>query len=272
MPFSAELDTARDAARAAAAIIRPAVGQARSVRHKGAHDLVTEIDVAAERAILEHLNRAFPDYEVMAEESFSGSAPQTRPSRPRWIVDPLDGTTNFTHGVPPYCTSIALQDVTGELVVGVILEISLGEMFSASTGEGAYLGDERLSVSDTSELENALLTTGFPFREFWYVDEYLRVLERLIGSTRGLRRPGSAAADLAYVAAGRFDGFFEAGLAPWDVAAGIVLVREAGGHVTGLLPEADPLMTGQILATNSHLYDRLLPYMGDLGEAYRRGA
>ena len=266
--YQSELDAATAAAREAGALIRSRVGLVENVRAKGVHDLVTEVDEAAERLITERLDAAFPDYATLAEESAPDLATVSADAgRPRWIIDPIDGTTNFTHGLAPFCVSIALQD-GGDLVLGVVYEIVADELFAAVRGRGLTLNGEPAGVSATAELEDSLVTTGFPFREFDYLDAYLGVMRRFMLGTRGLRRPGSAAADLAYVACGRFDAFFEAGLAPWDVAAGIVLVREGGGRVTGLVPGVDPLFSGQLAATNGALHGAVLDVAAPLGEAH----
>lgn len=266
--YQPELDAAVAAAREAGAYVRSRVGLVEDVRAKGVHDLVTEVDEAAERIVTERLDAAFPDYATLAEESTPDlGAVAADVDRPRWIIDPIDGTTNFTHGLAPFCVSIGLQD-GGELVLGVVYEIVADEMFAAVRGRGLTLNGEPAGVSATEDLEHALVTTGFPFREFDYVDAYLGVMRRFMLATRGLRRPGSAAADLAYVACGRFDAFFEAGLAPWDVAAGIVLVREGGGRISGLVPEADPLFGGQLAATNGALHDAVLEIAAPLGAAH----
>jgi myo-inositol-1(or 4)-monophosphatase len=255
------------AAFEAGALIRARVGRAENVRHKGIHDLVTATDEEAQRVVLARLAEACPGYDVLAEEGAADTFAEA-PGLPRWIVDPIDGTTNFTHGCPPYCVSIGLQDAGGELVLGVVYEVALDEMFAAVRGHGLTLNGRPAGVSATGRLSDALVTTGFPFREFGYVDAYLGVLRRFMEETRGVRRPGSAAADLAYLACGRFDVFFEAGLAPWDVAAGIVLVREGGGRVTGLTEGQDPLWGGQLTATNGALHEAAMALTRPLGAAH----
>ena len=269
--YQHELDIATEAARTAGAHILKHVGQANDVREKGIHDLVTEVDEAAQRIILDILNSAFPDYDTLAEEDTSAAdlrATRAHADRPRWIIDPVDGTTNFTHGVPPFCVSIALQDGP-DLVLGVVYELSADELFAAVRGRGLTLNGAPVGVSETEALADSLVTTGFPFREYWYIDAYLATIKQFMLSTRGIRRPGSAAADLAYVACGRFDVFFEAGLAPWDVAAGIVLVREGGGRVTALVEDIEPLFSGQLAATNGRLHSTVLGMTESLGRAHR---
>lgn len=276
--YERERDAAVAAARRAGAYIRSYAGrpggiQPDAIRQKGLHDLVTDVDDEAQRLIVGDLAAAFPDIGVLAEE---GTADADLPGlrraagRARWIIDPIDGTTNFTRGLAPYCVSIALE-VDGTLVVGVVYEITADETFAAARGRGLTLNGAPARVSATATLARSLVTTGFPFRTFWYEDAYLGVLHRFMRSTLGVRRPGSAAADLAYVACGRFDAFFEAGLAPWDMAAGIVLVREGGGRVSDLVGGDDALFGGHILASNPGVYDAMLERAQPLGVAYAEG-
>ncbi len=269
--YQHELDAAIAAARKAGAFVRTRIGRAGAIQEKGLHDLVTETDEASQRLILDVLAEACPDIEALAEEGASEAEQRDDYGRPRWIIDPIDGTTNFTHGVAPFCISIALHD--GEdLVLGVVYEVTADELFAAVRGRGLTLNGEPVGVSSTEDLEYSLITTGFPFRLFWYAETYLAVLHQFMLATRGIRRPGSAAADLAYVACGRFDGYFEAGIAPWDVAAGIVLVREGGGRVTTLGgAKRGMLFGGQILATNGHLHQAMRALTEPLGTAYTSG-
>ena len=268
MPYAAELRAARSAALAAADLIRD---RARSfdradARTKTTHDLVTEVDEAAQRLILGQLAEAFPADDLLGEEGAEDGHRPLAEGR-RWIVDPLDGTTNFAHGIPPYAVSIALLE-GGEPVVGVVAEVTSGETFCATRGGGTTVNGEPVSVSGTADLDRALLATGFPFRDYHYARGYLATFETLMRGTRGLRRHGSAAIDLAWTAAGRFDGFFEAGLAPWDVAAGVLLVREAGGRVTGIDGAADPVYSGGIVAAGPRLHGPLVEACGPLAEAF----
>src|SRR3954451_20903560 len=195
---------------------------------KGAGEFVSTADLKAERTLKTELKRARPGYAMLFEESGAeaGSDP-----RHRWIVDPLDGTTNFLHGIPHFAISIGLER-DGEIVAGVIYDPTRDEMFWAEKGIGAYLNDRRLRVSGRRRLGEALIATGIPFREHGNHPDYLAGLAAIMVETSGVRRFGSAALDLAYVAAGRYDGFWEVGLQPWDIAAGLLLVREAGGYVT----------------------------------------
>jgi myo-inositol-1(or 4)-monophosphatase len=260
--FEQELSAAVDAARAAADLIRDRAGSVdrSDVREKGLHDLVTEVDEESQRVIMGRLADSFPDYGFLAEEDTEGS--RTAASR-RWIIDPVDGTTNFTHGVPPYAVSIALAEGE-EVVVGVVLEVVSGELFTAVRGGGSFLNGERMRVSTVTDLSTALISTGFPYRSVDHLDVYLSVLGDFMYQCQGVRRHGSASIDLAYLAAGRFDGFFETGLMPWDVSAGTLLIRESGGQVSRLWGDGDPVFSRQILASNGLLHDTLLPIVAPL--------
>jgi len=225
-----------------------------SVNEKDAKDYVTEVDRAAEQAIIEVLRDAFPGHGILAEES-GESGPE---SEFTWIIDPLDGTTNFIHGLPQYAVSIA-QTKNGVLEHAVVYDPNTNEMFTASRGAGAFLNDRRIRVSRRTRLNEALIGTGFPFRRFDHVDAYLAMFKELTQKTAGIRRPGAASLDLAYVAAGRFDGFWEMGLSPWDMAAGALLIQEAGGLVSDLSGEANYLTTGNLVAGTPKIFGQLLP-------------
>jgi len=268
MPFDSERRAAEAAARAAADFIRPHAGGLSSddLRAKGVHDLVSFVDEGAQRIVLDALRQSFPGDTLLGEEGADAAVDLDRGRV--WIVDPLDGTTNFAHNVPPYAVSIGLRvDGVGE--VGVVLEVASGELFSAARGAGLTVDGAPAAVSDTVRLDDALLATGFPFRDYRWMAGYLETAEALMRSTRGLRRHGAAAIDLAWTAAGRFDGFFEAGLAPWDVAAGVVLVEAAGGTVAGLWDDADPVTTGGLVAAAPGIADALRAATAPLGESFR---
>lgn len=224
---------------------------------KGPSDFVTEMDQEAERMIRESLLAALPESTVMGEEL----SPGARPSGLVWVVDPIDGTTNFLHGYPAYSVSIAAA-VDGDLVAGVVRHVVTGDEFHAARGHGAFLGDCRLSVSSITNPAHALIGTGFPFKHLDQLDHYLDQLRRILPATSGVRRAGSAALDLADVAAGRFDGFWELMLAPWDIAAGIVLVREAGGVVTDLAGRQAGVAPTPIVAGNPAIHGWLLEMVG----------
>ncbi|MCX7136405.1 MAG: inositol monophosphatase family protein, partial [Proteobacteria bacterium] len=224
------LNTAVKAARRAGTIINRASQNLDilTVTTKAANDYVSEVDRAAEDAIVRVLQEAYPSHAILAEESGASGK-----SEFQWIIDPLDGTTNFLHGFPQYAVSIALTQ-KGVLSQAVIYDPVHNDLFTASRGRGAYLNDKRLRISKRINLQKSLIGTGFPFREFSQIDAYLAMFRDLTQKTAGLRRAGSAALDLAYVAAGRLDGFWEFGLSPWDMAAGSLLIIEAGGLVGDL--------------------------------------
>ena len=223
-----------------------------TVVEKHAHEYATEADRDAENAIVNTIKKAYPDHGFLAEESGKQGTGDYQ-----WIIDPLDGTTNFLHGLPQFSVSIALKH-RNELVTAVVYDPTREELFTADRGNGAYLNDRRIRVTGIKSLEGALLGTGIPFRDQRFVDSYLGMMKALIRDTAGIRRPGSAALDLAYVAAGRFDGFWELGLAPWDFAAGALLVREAGGVVSDLSGGDRYFETGNILAGGLKVHQDLV--------------
>ena len=242
------------AARRAGRIINQATGNldVLTVRHKSLNDLVSEVDRASEAAIIDTLQRAFPDHAILAEES--GAAGQ---SDYVWVIDPLDGTTNFLHGFPQYCVSIALLHKS-VITHGVIYDPSRNDLYTASRGRGAYLNDKRMRVSRRDRLIDGLVGTGFPFRMFEHLDAYVAMLKEFMTKTAGVRRPGSAALDLAAVAAGRLDGFWEIGLAPWDMAAGCLMITEAGGLVGDLEGNEGFLQGGNVVAGNAKIFAQML--------------
>jgi myo-inositol-1(or 4)-monophosphatase len=249
------LNTAVKAARKAATIITRASFDVDKlhIRTKRQNDFVSEVDEAAEHAIISVLREAYPSHGFLAEES----GEQDPNAEYVWCIDPLDGTTNFLHGMPQYCISIALLQ-KGAPTQAVVFDPNRNELFTASKGAGAYLNDRRIRVSKLDRIENALMGTGFPFKEIGGIDDYLRMLKNVMTTCSGVRRPGAAALDLAYVAAGRYDGFWEIGLSPWDMAAGALLVREAGGLVGDLSGGETYLKSGRIVAANAKLFASLL--------------
>lgn len=257
-PFAAELRVAFTAASEAASILLAGSGSA-TAREKGRADLVTEVDEAAERAIQAVVKAAFPDDLFVAEEMSSGVKGAGR----RWIVDPIDGTTNFVHRHPFACVSIAFADRNGP-AAAVLHAPFLGEVYHAVRGGGAFLNGERIAVSGTADWSASLIATGFPFKEGkGPSDVYFDLVEEVVATTHGVRRAGAAALDLAFVACGRLDGYFESGLSAWDLAAGLLLVEEAGGRVSGWPGDnAEPLDTGRILASNGHIHERLSATIG----------
>ncbi len=255
--FSERTMVALKAAEAAAEVIKQARGSVclESIRYKSINDIVTEVDEQAEEAILAVINASFPEDEVLAEER--GSVLGKEGTRVRWYIDPLDGTTNFVHGVPIYCVSIAYE-MEGELWGGVVFDPNFQEVFVAEKGKGAYLNGRQIRVTETEQPGSCLLTTGFPFRSFRFVQSYFQLFSHIIPKIHGLRRPGSAALDLCWTACGRFDGFLELNLHCWDIAAGSVIVREAGGRVTDWKGGETFMETGNIVATNGRIHDWLL--------------
>ncbi len=246
------IQTARDAGR----ILAEKFGRV-TITHKGDIDIVTEADLAAERLVIERVRGYHPRHAILAEEAgevvaIGGGGD----AEYKWIVDPLDGTTNYAHGYPVFCVSLALEH-KGEIVVGVVYDPLRDEMFAAERGEGATLNGRRIRVSETGDLNRALLCTGFPYDVRQHTD-FARHFAAFIMKAQAVRRDGAAALDLAYVAAGRFDGFWELGLRPWDVAAGVLLITEAGGRVTRYDGTPFRVYTPPILATNGLVHDAMM--------------
>ena len=251
------LNIAVKAARRAASIINRASLDIDklTVAVKQQSDFVTEVDKAAEVAIIEVLQEAYPAYGILAEES--GNAGTAADAEYQWIIDPLDGTTNFIHGFPQYAISIGLAH-KGVMQHGLVFDPNRNELFTASKGGGAFMNEKRIRVSKRIRLDAALIGTGFPYRMFDHVDSYLAIFKDIAQKTAGMRRPGAATLDLAWVACGRMDGFWELGLAPWDMAAGALLVSEAGGLVGDLSGEAAYMTTGNIVGGNPKIFSQLL--------------
>jgi len=256
------LNTAVKAARKAGALINRASFDVDklTVRSKQKNDFVSEVDHAAEEAIINVLREAYPTHGFLGEES----GYHDKQAEYLWVIDPLDGTTNFLHGVPQYCVSIALLH-KGVLNQAVVFDPNRNELFTATKGVGAYLNDRRIRVSKADRLEGALVGTGFPFRETVNIDDYLRMLRNVMMSAAGVRRPGAAALDLAWVACGRLDAFWELGLSPWDMAAGALLIREAGGLVGDLDGDEKYMESGRIAAANAKLFSPLLQLLKQKG-------
>ena len=223
-----------------------------TVTKKSHSDYVSEVDRTAEQAIITTLLDAYPDHAILAEESGAQGD-----SEYIWIIDPLDGTTNFLHGYQQYSVSIALQH-KGIITQAVVYDPTKNELFTATRGRGAYVNDRRLRVTKRLYLADSLIGTGFPYTNFEHLDAYMNILRDLMQKTSGLRRPGSAALDLAYTAAGRYDGFFEIGLKPWDMAAGCLLITEAGGLVGDLQGNDTYLKTGNICVGNPKVFAQML--------------
>ncbi len=248
------LNIAVRAARNAGKIIMRSADRidALTITAKGQNDFVSEVDHEAEAEIVATLRKAFPDHGIYAEEGSMHKGDEYR-----WIIDPLDGTTNFLHGFPQYCISIALQH-NNQMEQAVIYDPQRQELFTATRGGGAFLNDKRIRVSRAKGLNGSLLGTGFPFRNPQYLDAYVETFKVMHLQTAGIRRAGSAALDLAYVASGRLDGFWELALKPWDIAAGILLVQEAGGLIGDFSGGHDFLETGNIVAGNPKVFKAIL--------------
>jgi len=247
-------------ARDAGMVLLEGYGRAHAPEHKGRIDLVTAYDRRSEQAVLGEIARLHPDHAVLAEESGAAGA-----SRVRWIVDPLDGTTNFTHNYPFFSVSIGVE-VDGRLAAGVVFDPVRDELFAAAAGHGATLNQSPIHVSPVTRVEDALLVTGFPYDVRENPDRYLRPFRAFLLRAQGVRRDGSAALNLCYTAMGRFDGFWERGLAPWDAAAGVLIVTEAGGRVTRFDGRPADLAGREFLATNGALHPEMMQVLGPFVE------
>jgi myo-inositol-1(or 4)-monophosphatase len=254
------LNTAIKAARSAGSIINRASLDLDllKVNTKSPNDFVTEVDHKAEAIVIETLLGAYPGHGILAEES--GSTHGAKDSEYVWIIDPLDGTTNFIHGFPFYAVSIALA-FRGQVQQAVVYDPTRNDLFYASKGRGAFLNDKRLRVSKRTRLSDCLISTGFPFRKGDNFKRYLQMMEVIMPACAGLRRPGAAALDLCYMAAGYTDGFFETGLSPWDIAAGSLMVTEAGGLIGNFTGEADYLYQREVLAASPKIYGQMVPLL-----------
>ena len=248
------LNIAVSAARKAGSFISRALERVDTLQvdSKGYNDFVSEVDRRAEQEIIQIIHKAYPHHAILAEESGEHGDNDAV-----WIIDPLDGTTNFLHGFPQFAVSIALRH-NGRMEVGVIYDPMRDELFTAVRGSGAQLNDRRIRVSKAKGLDGTLIGTGFPFRDQTYIDAYLGMFKTLLPRAAGIRRAGSAALDLAYVAAGRLDGFWEIGLKPWDMAAGILLIQEAGGVVGDLRGGADFFTNGNVVTGNPRVFEALI--------------
>ena len=248
------LDFAIQTAREAGRVLADRFGRNLKISNKSEIDLVTESDLASEKVIIDRIRTHYPRHSILAEES-GASNPGDRESGWRWIIDPLDGTTNYAHGYPCFCVSIALAH-QGRMEIGVVYDPIRDEMFAAERGQGASLNSRRISVSGTMNLSAALLCTGFPY-DVRERNEFARHFANFIMKAQGVRRDGAAALDLAYVAAGRFDGFWEEGLKPWDVAAGALIIEEAGGRVSKYRGEPLDIYSPPIVASNGLIHDQM---------------
>jgi myo-inositol-1(or 4)-monophosphatase len=251
--YSAFIDAAWQSAHAAGEIIRVNWQQPKSIDFKGAIDLVTDTDRRCEQRIVEILTKHFPDHSILAEE---GSHFEQRQSLHRWIIDPLDGTTNFAHGYPHFCVSIALES-QGEVILGLVYDPLRGERFQAIKDQGATLNDQPIRCSMVNDLDKALLATGFPYDRRQHADYYLNYFKAFLTCCQGIRRNGSAALDLCYVACGRVDGYWELNLKPWDVAAGGLIVTEAGGRISDFRGLPFSLNGRETLAANPLIHSQM---------------
>lgn len=244
-------------AREAGGVLIDRLGRAQ-VLNKGTIDLVTEADLAAEKLIIERIRSHYPRHAILAEESgvSEGTTPIPGESEWKWIIDPLDGTTNYAHGYPCFCVSIGVERA-GRIEIGVVYDPMRNEMFAAERGHGATLNERRIRVSEVDDLNRAMLCTGFPYNVRERPD-FARAFTNFTMQAQAVRRDGSAAIDLAYVACGRFDGFWEDGLNPWDVAAGILLIEEAGGRVTDYRNAPLDIYTPKVLASNGLVHDAMM--------------
>lgn len=248
------LNFAMETAREAGQILLEKYGRKINISKKGDINLVTEADLASEKLIIERIKTYYPKHSILAEESGEAVIIGGE-NKFKWIIDPLDGTTNFAHGYPAFCVNIALEH-EGEIVVAVTFDPTRNEMFSAEKGNGAFLNNRRIYVSETEKLSESLLVTGFPYN-FKEKENFARHLTDFLLFSRGVRRDGSAAIDMAYVACGRFDGFWEEGLNPWDVAAGKLLIEEAGGKVTYYDNSPFSIYSPPILASNGLIHNEM---------------
>ena len=260
------LTFAREVALRAGELLKEGLHRPHDIRYKGAIDLVTEMDVAAEQLILRAIAATYPDHAVLAEESGDS---QSSSSDYKWVVDPLDGTTNYAHGLPIYCVSIGLEH-QGVPVLGVIYAPSLGELFCGEQGKGATYNDTAMRVSATTEVSKGLLVTGFPY-DVQVKSTNLAHFGSFIHEAQAVRRLGSAAIDMAWVAAGRFDGFWEPRLSAWDMCAGVVLVEEAGGRVTRYDGSPFSIYGREVLASNTLLHDRMIEILARVSGGHEPG-
>lgn len=247
------LKIAEQACRRSGEIQMAGLQKSREIDYKGAINIVTDIDHACEKAIVQLIQGRFPDHDLVAEEGGG----ERKDSPYKWIVDPLDGTTNYAHGYPLFCTSVALE-YKGEIVAGAVYEPNLDEMFLAEKNSGATLNGQRLQVSACKTLEQAMLCTGFAYNIRETANNNLNHFKNFLMTSQAVRRDGVAAADLCYVAAGRYDGFWELNLFPWDVAAGFLILQEAGGRVSNFSGKPFDVYQKEILATNGHLHEEML--------------
>ena len=254
------IKTAIKAAKEAGKFIKQNAGtiQSKNVDRKLAFDFVTDIDKESEEIIIDIIKKEFPDHKILAEESLRQESGGFR-----WIIDPLDGTTNFIHNYPAFAVSIALEK-DNEIILGVVYDPLHDELFHAEKGKGAFLDNSPIYVSAIADPGVALLATGFPFRSKEYLDLYLKSFQQLFKQVSGIRRAGSVALDFCHLACGRCDGFWEIKLGPWDIAAGSLIIKEAGGLITDFANEDDPMWTGNVIASNGLLHDTIFQVVNEV--------
>ena len=266
------IETAKKAALAAGDIVMEHFRKVpqEAIRSKQKNDFLSFVDEQSEQAIISTIKQAFPDHAFLAEESGASDNQNDY----LWVIDPLDGTTNYITGLPVFAISIALL-IKGEPTIGIIYDPLHKEMFWAQKGQGAFLNDKAIHVSTKASLEQSLIATGFPFKAKYFLDAYLNAFHDIFLSSVGMRRMGAAAIDLAYVAAGRFEGFWEIGLSPWDIAAGAVLVREAGGRISDFWDHDDFLYKNYTVASNGKIHRELIEklnrYFPEFKPVYQKG-
>jgi len=253
--MSKHLNVAIESAKRSAQILIENFGKIteEQIETKNKNDFVTYVDKLSEEKIIKNILKYFPEHTILGEES----GESLNKSDYRWIIDPLDGTTNFIHGLPTFGISIALQE-NNQLILGVIYDPLRDELFHAEKGQGSYLNGKKIQVSQKENLANCLLTTGFPYRTDDYYRDYVKIFAEFMLKTVGIRRPGAAVLDLAYTAVGRFDGFWEMLLKPWDIAAGAIIVQEAGGVITDANGEDNYLISGSVVAGNKSIHEQMI--------------
>jgi myo-inositol-1(or 4)-monophosphatase len=254
IPLDTLLSVASDAARQGGTVLEQCIRDGFRIEHKQIINLVTNADYQAEQRIIDVIHAAFPTHSVLAEER---GLTEQLPSRYKWVIDPLDGTTNFAHGFPAYCVSIGVE-CDGRGIIGVVYDPTRDELFAAQIGHGAYLNGRPISVSLTRDLNQALLVTGFAYNIRETTNNNLNHFSRFALRVQGLRRTGTAALDLCYVAAGRFDGFWEVALSPWDMAAGVVILQESGGRVTNFAGHSHSIYGKELVASNGFIHQAML--------------
>jgi myo-inositol-1(or 4)-monophosphatase len=262
------LTTAIEAVVRAGDFMMTRFGGVMRVDKKGAIDLVTEVDLAVEQVFRDMVAERFPDHAVLGEELGGSAVIAAPPAGACWVFDPIDGTTNFAHGLPIFCSSVALE-IDGIAEVSAVYDPTRRELFTAERGGGAFLNGRPMRVSTTGEMVDAVLVTGFPYDVHSRVEEIVGLFASFVGRARAVRRLGTAAIDLCYVAAGRMDGFWETDLKPWDIAGGALLVSEAGGHVTGMDGAPFRSRGGHVLASNGQLHDAMLHVIGEFRDRRR---